>query len=273
MADTTQARQQIADLLRSRRARIRPEDAGLPAAPRRRSPGLRREEVAVLSGVSTTWYTYLEQGRDVNPSRSVLDALARVLRLDADERLLLHQLNDTDSPLLEPRDGDRGLAEAELARYLVALDDASPYPSYAANVHCDVIAWNPATADYYTDFGRLPPEHRNMMRWMFDGEEARQRLPDWADVARDLVARWRRLAIHAEPERLAAQLDEYRSLSPLFGTWWDTHDISDHHTTLRRFAHPALGDVTLRLVVTSAPGLGTTIVTRHGLDQPTPPPA
>ena len=264
MADTAQARRQIADLLRSRRARIRPEDAGLPAAPRRRSPGLRREEVAVLAGVSTTWYTYLEQGRDVNPSRSVLDALARVLRLDADERLLLHQLSDSDSPLLEARDGDRGLAEDELARYLVALDEASPYPSYAANVHCDVIAWNPATADYYTDFGRLPPEHRNMMRWMLASDDARERLPDWDEVARDLVARWHRLAVHADPGRLAAQLEEYRSLNPLFGTWWDTHDISDHHTTLRRFAHPALGDVTLRVVVTSAPGLGTTIVARHG---------
>jgi transcriptional regulator with XRE-family HTH domain len=264
MVDDAPARRQIAELLRSRRARVRPEDAGLPAAPRRRSPGLRREEVAVLAGVSTTWYTYLEQGREVNPSRSVLDALARVLRLDSDERRLLHQLNDTTSPLLETSDGDRGMDGAELARYLVALDEASPYPTYACDVHCDVIAWNPATADYYTDFGQLPPEQRNMVHWMFASDQARERLPDWTDVARDLVTRWHRLAIHADPERLATQLDEYRSLEPLFGTWWDTQNVSDHHTTLRRFTHPTLEDVTLRLVVTSAPGLGQSIVVRHG---------
>lgn len=103
-----------------------------------------------------------------------------------------------------------------------------------------------------------------MVRWMFASDEARERLPDWTDVASDLVARWHRIAIHADPGRLATQLDEYRSLEPLFGTWWDTHDVSDHHTTLRRFTHPTLGDVTLRLVVTSAPGLGKGIVVRHG---------
>lgn len=264
MAETSVARDQIADLLRSRRARIRPEDVGLPTTPRRRAPGLRREEVAVLAGVSTTWYTYLEQGRDVNPSRSVLDALARVLRLGPDERLLLHRLGDTTSPLLERRDGDGGLSEHDLARYLVGLDETSPYPCYAADVHCDVIAWNPATVDFYTDFGRLPSEHRNMMRWMLTGSEARERLPDWNDVAADLVARWRRISLHTDPGRLAAQLDEYRRLEPLFGEWWDGYEISDHHTTLRRFSHPFRGEIILRLVATSAPGLGASIVVRHG---------
>lgn len=179
-------RQELAGFLRSRRARIRPEDAGLPRGHRRRLTGLRREEVALLAGVSSTWYTYLEQGRlGVNPSRQVLDSLARVLHLDDDETRHLHQLADraaVDAGL------DADLSPAELARELVHLSEEIPYPVYAADVHCDLIAWNPATTGYYADFSRLPAERRNMMRWLIGSTEAKERLPDWEGSPRSMAS-------------------------------------------------------------------------------------
>ncbi|MCP9955514.1 helix-turn-helix transcriptional regulator [Actinomadura madurae] len=241
-------RQELAAFLRSRRARIRPEDAGLPRGHRRRLTGLRREEVALLAGVSSTWYTYVEQGRlGVNPSRQVLDSLARVLHLDDDETRHLHQLADraaVDAGL------DADLSPAELARELVHLSEEIPYPVYAADVHCDLIAWNPATTGYYADFSRLPAERRNMMWWLIGNAEAKERLPDWEDDVRDVVARWRRVSASvADQERLRGQVAEYRSISPEFATWWDTHDVREHRTRARRFTHPQLGTVTLRLIV------------------------
>lgn len=155
-------RRELADFLRSRRARVMPADVGLPTSLRRRAAGLRREEVAVLAGLSPSWYTYLEQGRDINPSAEVLDSLARVLGLTEDERRYLHTLAyggvTTPRPLVDE------LAAAEIARQLVATAAESPYPVYAINYYCDLIAWNRATASYYADFGQLPVQRRNMLR-------------------------------------------------------------------------------------------------------------
>ncbi|MFI0484458.1 helix-turn-helix transcriptional regulator [Actinomadura sp. 9N215] len=241
-------REELAGFLRSRRARVRPEDAGLPRGHRRRLSGLRREEVALLAGVSSTWYTYLEQGRrGVNPSRQVLDSLARVLRLDDDETRHLHRLADqaaVDAGI------DADLSPAELARELVYLSEEIPYPVYAADVHCDVIAWNRATIGYYTDFSQLSAERRNMMWWLIGSPEARERLPDWEDDVQDVVARWRRVSASvADQARLRAQVAEYRRISPEFAAWWDSHDVREHRTRGRRFNHPRLGIVTLRLIV------------------------
>lgn len=244
----TSHREELARFLRSRRDRVRPEDAGLPRGHRRRLAGLRREEVALLAGVSSTWYTYLEQGRPgVNPSRQVLDSLARVLRLDDDETRYLHRLADratSDAGI------DAELSPVELARQLVHLGEHIPYPVYAANAHCDLIAWNPATTSYYADFARLPADQQNMMWWLVGSSQARERLPDWEDDVRDVVARWRRTSASiADGERLQRQVAEYKRISPQFAAWWDSHDVREHHTRMRRFNHPELGTVTLRLII------------------------
>ncbi|MGH3678970.1 MAG: helix-turn-helix transcriptional regulator [Natronosporangium sp.] len=256
-------REELAAFLRSRRARIRPEDAGLPRGQRRRLSGLRREEVALLAGVSSTWYTYLEQGRrGVNPSRQVLDSLARVLHLDDDEARHLHQLAD-QATMNAGIDAD--LSPAELASELVHLSKETPYPVYAADVHCDLIAWNPATTSYYADFSELSSDRRNMMWWLIASGEAKERLPDWHDDVQDVVARWRRISPSIpDQERLQNQVTEYKQTSPEFTTWWESHDVREHRTRSRRFAHPELGTVTLRLIVVdSAEMAATTFVVYH----------
>jgi transcriptional regulator with XRE-family HTH domain len=242
-------RRELGDFLRSRRARIGPEEIGIEPGARRRTEGLRREEVAGLAGVSTSWYTYLEQGRDVRPSDQVLDAVGRVLRLDADEMRFLRRLSA--DPAFESLPGE--LAPREIVTTLVRLDDDSPYPTYAFDGYCDLVAWNPATTTYYTDFGRLPPPRRNMMWWLLASEEARRRLPDWQSDVADIVARWRRMAVAVDPPRLQRQVVAFKRLSPEFARWWDSHDVREHHTRLRRFDHPELGLVTLRLIVAESP--------------------
>jgi transcriptional regulator with XRE-family HTH domain len=255
-------RRELADFLRSRRARVMPADVGLPTSLRRRAAGLRREEVAVLAGLSPSWYTYLEQGRDIHPSAEVLDSLARVLGLTEDERRYLHTLAyggvTTPRPLVD------ALAAAEIARQLVATAAESPYPVYAINYYCDLIAWNRATASYYVDFGQLPVQRRNMLRWLLDAPEARQRLLDWSQDTRDIVARWRKAtAGYHGDRRLRDLVSEFRQLSPEFGRWWDSHDVQENRSRLRRFRHPAHGEQTMRLIVVRAPEFDSYVVVFH----------
>jgi transcriptional regulator with XRE-family HTH domain len=255
-------RRELADFLRSRRARVVPADVGLPTSLRRRSAGLRREEVAVLAGLSPSWYTYLEQGRDINPSAEVLDSLARVLGLTEDERRYLHTL--AHGGITTPRPLVDALAAAEIARQLVATAAESPYPVYAVDHYTDLIAWNRATASYYTDFGQLPAQRRNMLRWLLDAPEARQRLLDWSQDTRDIVARWRRGVVgYGGDPRLRDLVSEFRQLSPEFGRWWDSHDVQETRSRLRRFRHPEHGEQTMRLIVVRAPEFDSYVVVFH----------
>jgi transcriptional regulator with XRE-family HTH domain len=264
------SRRELAHFLRSRRARVTPAEVGLPAGGRRRTPGLRREEVAVLAGLSPTWYTYLEQGRDVHPSDQVLDSLARVLGLTEDERRYLHRLAHGHPGRPRPL-ADQASAE-QVVRQLVATAADSPYPVYAANLYGDLIAWNQAATSYYTDFGRLP-EGGNMIRWLLTAPEARQRLADWSRDARDIVARWRATtATLGDDPRLQAMVAELRERSPEFGGWWDSHDVREHRSRLRRFRHPELGEQVMRLIVVRAPEFEPWIVAFHLPAQAAPDP-
>lgn len=254
------SRRELAEFLRTRRARITPDSVGLPVGPRRRTAGLRREEVAVLAGLSPTWYAYLEQGRDIHPSPQVLDSLARVLQLTDDERRYVHTLADNVDPA--PLIGD--LVAEELVRQLVSTADDSPYPVYGTNLYCDVIAWNHAATDYYTDFGRLPEPERNMMRWLLRSPEAKQRLPDWGSDTRDIVARWRAMAaVHEGDSRLQAMVEDFRRTSAEFGPWWDEHYVQEHRSRPRRFHHPQHGEEIMRLIVVRAPEFSPCIVAFH----------
>lgn len=259
-------RQELARFLKSRRSRITPADVGLPPGLRRRAPGLRREEVAVLAALSPTWYTYLEQGRDVHPSAQVLDSLARVLRLTEDERAYLHALagSATSAPAPATRPPALDVAAEALVRQLVRVAEHDPHPVYAVDLYSDLIAWNPAAVSYYTDFGALPEKRRNMLRWMLEYPEARQRLPDWKDETRDVVARLRVMAAANDRDpRLRALVDELMLTSPEFDGWWHEHHVLGHRSRLRRFRHPRLGEQTLRLLITSAPDFAPAIVVFH----------
>jgi transcriptional regulator with XRE-family HTH domain len=258
---TAGSRRELGEFLRSRRKRITPAQAGLPAGARRRTTGLRREEVAILAGLSPTWYAYLEQGRAIHPSSSVLESLARVLRLSDDERRYMFILaygHVRPWPLV----GD--VPAIDLVRRLVDATEDSPYPVYGADLYGDLLAWNRAATVYYTDFALLPPDRRNMIRWLLTSPEAKQRLPQWTDDARDIVARWRAAtAPHRDDPWLREQVAELRRISPEFGPWWDEHDVQELRTRIRHFRHPDGREEAMRLIVVQAAEFAPCLVAFH----------
>lgn len=246
------ARSQHAELghfLRSRRARLLPEDVGLPPGGRRRSRGLRREEVAVLANLSPTWYTYLEQGRRIRPSAEVLDALADALRLNATERRYLHALGSPPSPqvqlqLAPPPDA------VSTVRQLMALTAAVPYPAYAIDGRGALLGWNPHTTEWYDDFDAYPERERNIARWMFTAPAARSRIVHWERDAQNLAARIRFFigTSRLDPEAVELVTD-MRAGCAEFDRWWDSHDVVEQEARHRTFRHPDLGECTLQLTV------------------------
>lgn len=239
MAFGNGARVELGRFLRARRERLSPEVLGLPPARHRRTPGLRREEVAVAAGISITWYTNLEQGRTGEVSPSVLDSLARVLQLSEDERRYLHVL--MYGHVVGPSQLADLLPLRDLVANIVEVAGRHPYPVYSLDRVCDVIAWNDATTEWYEDWSVLPPDKRNFMRWMFDSAKAKRRVVDWDEVGRDLVARWRaELARHPDDDA-ASIVAEFRGKSPEFARWWDERGVLEHRVTTRRLRHPRLG--------------------------------
>jgi transcriptional regulator with XRE-family HTH domain len=247
MAGDDAGRRDLAKFLRSRRARMTPAEVGLPSGSRRRASGLRREEVALLAGVSPTWYAYLEQGRNIRASREVMESLARVLRLDDDERRYLHSLSRSVAPDPPPLSAD--IPGIELIRQVVALSEKSPYPVYAADQYCDLLAWNPAANHWYDDWGALPPAERNILRWMLLSPVALERLVDWEEDTRDAVARWRAVSgRYSGDPVLQARIEEFSLLSSDFRAWWAQHQVVEHRSRFRRFQHPQWGLTVLRII-------------------------
>jgi transcriptional regulator with XRE-family HTH domain len=238
--DDADPRVELGSFLRARRERLRPEDLGFPPAGRRRTPGLRREEVAVAAGLSTTWYTYLEQGRGREVSPSVLDSLARVLLLSEDERRYIHILMYGHVPRSEPLDED--IPVYDLVRSLVAIMADYEYPVYSVDYSCNLASWNKSAALWYEDWGQLPEHSRNIMRWMFFSPAARERLADWDSVSRDVVARWRMdVARRGRDAAVADMVAELKAKSPQFAEAWNRPDAIEHRVTFRRLRHPDLG--------------------------------
>jgi transcriptional regulator with XRE-family HTH domain len=238
---------ELARFLRSRRARIDPIQVGLPRSRRYRS-GLRREEVAILAGVSPTWYAYLEQGRRIRPSAAVLDSLAKVLLLSEEERQYMHQLVYGHRP--QPLHHPPARRSTEAVEQLVACYGSGPYPVYVLDDIADVVAWNDAAATWYTDFAQLPTGHRNLMWWMLVAPAARERLADWQEECRDVVARYRAfVATRSRDPRVARFIAELRRDSPEFAQWWIEHEVRATEQRTRRFRHPVLGERVMRLQV------------------------
>ncbi|MEU9890738.1 helix-turn-helix transcriptional regulator [Sphaerisporangium sp. NPDC051011] len=248
MSGSSERRQELARFLRNRRARITPEQVGLPAGARRRTQGLRREEVAVLAGLSPTWYTYLEQGRDIHPSPQVLDSLANVLCLEEDERKYIHQLALGRTATEIPSDlDDEG---RHLVTQVTRIAGNGPFPVYAANQYGEVLAWNKATTDWYTDFGEQPEGRRSMLRWMLTAPEARERIIGWAEDTRDVVARLRAAyASRAADRRMNQLVRELERESPEFRMWWNEQHVREQHVRPRTLDVPGLGTCTFQIAV------------------------
>jgi transcriptional regulator with XRE-family HTH domain len=245
---TSDNRRELARFLRSRRERITPEQVGLPESSRRRIRGLRREEVAVLAGLSPTWYTYLEQARDIRPSPEVLDSLAQVLQLTEDERQYLHQL------ALGHVESTFPVSSAALVNSLVVdlvqLAGQIPYPLYAIDYAAELIAWNDAAREWYTDWAILPGIERNIVWWMLMNPEARERIVDWDDDARDIVGRTRALSARFPNDpRVNELIARLQAESDEFVRWWPDHEVRGQGQRSRRFRVKGLGIRSMRLVV------------------------
>lgn len=234
-------RTDLADFLRARRAAVSPASVGLPDGGRRRTPGLRREELAMLAGVSVTWYTWLEQGRPINVSRDVLDALARTLQLStAEHEHLLALAGPTTAVADDHDDGELGAPDA-LVRL---LDSMEPQPSYILGPAWQFVAWNRAQSLLFPVIDGLPPEERNLMWVVFARPEARALIDGWPTEARRMLAEFRAdTAAHRDDPEVVDLVARLHDASPEFAAWWAAHDVARFRTRLRRFHHPRAGDL------------------------------
>jgi transcriptional regulator with XRE-family HTH domain len=239
------SRGELADLLRSRRDRLVPADVGLPAGTRRRTAGLRREEVAQLAGVSTTYYTFLEQGRDVRPSRQVVTALASALRLSSAERTHLFQLAGI-SVAAEDQ------AQAETAAPVVStlVGRLDPFPAFLKGRRWDVLAANRTARALFTDWSARDPRDRNLLWWMFTAPEARKVYVCWEKEAPDMLGRFRAAADRRpnDPD-FTDLIERLHQASPEVRTWWPRHDVAPVGGGTKHLHHPALGDVAFQHTV------------------------
>lgn len=223
----------LGDFLQSRRARIQPEEAGLREYGRRRVPGLRREEVAQLAGVSVDYYIRLEQGRGRNVSDSVLDAVANALRLNDSERRHLYALARPADTVVE---GPRELRPG--ARLVL---DAIAAPAFVLGRRMDVIAWN-ALGDAVSEFSKMPVSERNQARYLFLNPESRIFYPDWEPIAAETVAYLRRdTGRYLDDAKLAALVAELARRSPEFAQLWSGHPVKEKSHGDKVIHHPRVG--------------------------------
>jgi transcriptional regulator with XRE-family HTH domain len=248
-------REQFAEFLRQRREQTSPESVGLPADGRRRTPGLRREEVSVLAGVGLSWYTWLEQGRDVTPSASVLDALARVLALGEAERAHLFDLAGVAPPPSAEAYPDA--APDELREMVLRL---APFPAYLLGPRCDVLVWNAPAVTLLGEPSRAPDGVPNLLWWLFT--DPRPHGNSWEDTGRRTLARFR--AEHArryDDPRFRTLIEALLETSPRFRELWPRHEVLDAQLGTKALDHPRLGQLAflhLQSIPTSHPDLRLT---------------
>jgi transcriptional regulator with XRE-family HTH domain len=237
---------EIREFLTSRRARITPQEAGLASYGSRRVPGLRREEVAVLAGVSVPYYTRLERGNMTGVSDSVLDALAAALRLDGAERAHLLDLAHAAQPTVAPRRQrqPRQRVRPAIQRVLDAMTDAA---AHVTNERLDILASNQLNYALYSELfdGRVPPV--NAPRFVYLDPRAHEFYLDWDRTARDIVAVLRSAAGRNPYDReLSDLVGELSTRSETFRTYWAAHNVRFHVSGVKHFHHPVVGDITLK---------------------------
>jgi len=258
-------RRELGAFLRSRRERMTPECVGIIPSARRRTPGLRREEVAQLAGVGVTWYTWLEQGRDIRASAQVLDAIARTLGFDVQERSHLFTLAGT-------ADGNATTRCARLSPAVeLVLEQLEPYPALAVNARFDILAYNRVWVSTFPFVDSLPREDQNCLWLLFTTPEWRKALVDWDETAARMVAQYRAaMAEHVAEPAWKGLIARLHRASPEFAEMWARHDVRGPENAIKRIQHPVVG--LLRLSYTYLwldPGLGTRIVTYTPADNRT----
>jgi transcriptional regulator with XRE-family HTH domain len=257
--DERERRQTLADFLRKRRARLSPEDVGLPPGIRRRTPGLRREEVAQLANIGISWYVWLEQGRDVHPSAQVLESLAQALRLTLNERRHLFLLAGQPLP---PHAS--ALEERASPALQQVLDDLNPTPAYVMGRRCDCLAWNKAADSLFAMSEASSPYARNLIWRLFTSPTMRER-PNWEQIARGTLAEFRTASVRYPGDRWFEELiEDLKQVSPEFCRWWPDHDVRSALDGHKVIEHPVLGHLEfehITLQVLSNPDLRVLIYT------------
>ncbi|HWP96472.1 MAG TPA: helix-turn-helix transcriptional regulator [Syntrophomonadaceae bacterium] len=239
MDNTKRRRKELGDFLKTRRARILPSQVGIPEGVRRRTPGLRREEVASMAGIGVTWYTWLEQGRPIQVSPQVLESLSRALLLDKQETIHLYTLaqqapppefpvyDNTINPMLQH-----------------VLDCLTLSPSTIVDTRCNILAWNAASA-VFLDYTQMNIRQRNLLRIMFTNKGYQQIFSDWQFHAQAMLARFRAdCGKYIEDPWITEFVNELRSESKEFDLWWPMHNVEQDEEIYKTVYHPALGELT-----------------------------
>ena len=228
-------RSELGDFLRSRREKLSPEAVGLPSGQRRRTPGLRRQEVAELAGIGIDWYIRLEQGRAVNPSVTTINALASALRLGKLEHAHLRAL----ARVTDRHSFSRESVPDTIRHLVLSLNQ----PAYITGRRWDILAWNAAAADIFPDFERLPQEDCNILTYMLTYPNARRLFgKTWADEAKRMVAQFRTTYDFWDGDPAFLDLlERLRQGSPEFDIWWDAHDIRNVAIGQKLLSHPLKG--------------------------------
>ncbi|WP_174990525.1 helix-turn-helix transcriptional regulator [Pandoraea captiosa] len=243
-ADDARQRRALGDFLRAHRERLTPAAVGLPPMGRRRTPGLRREEVAQLCGLSSTWYTWIEQAREVSISAGALAAVAGALRLSRAERAYLFDL----AGKRDPERGAEPLPHHATAQVQAAVA-AVAAPAYALDRCWDVLAWNEAAADIFRGWLDVPsasgnPGTKNLLRYIFLDAGARALIQDWERRARRVVAEFRaECSAYLDDTPVRALTDALQRESPVFAALWSQQDVVEREGGRRGFHHPERGDI------------------------------
>jgi len=251
---------ELAAFLRSRRERITPEDVGLPGGHRRRTAGLRREEVAQLAGVGVTWYTWLEQGRPIRASLQVLEAVARTLQLDTAERRHLLRLAEVPDTTAPDHSGRRLPPQIQ-----AVLDGLNPMPASVVTERSDILAWNAAYAVLIPRTAEDPPAERNTLLYCFTRSECCSAIENRADQRAAMVAQLRAAyGHHVGDPAWTGFIRRMEAASPEFAAMWATQDVAQPAYYAKVFRHPLyprLEMTTASFAVQTAPGTRMVVYT------------
>lgn len=250
--NSTARLQALSAFLKSQRAKISPESVGFPAGTRRRTPGLRREEVAQLAGVSTTWYTWLEQGRDIQASPSVLDCVAGALKMNADERKYLYSLAIEDGSTTYAPENEPLRISPSLQKIITGLEHC---PVIVSDRMCNIVGWNQAACHVFLDFDRIPPEERNMIRLLFSRREFRRLAVNWEQFASGFLSMFRSYYDrYVSDEWYERFLREMTETHPEFRSMWEHGQVSYAPEVHLEFRHAKAGKMVYELTSLSVSG-------------------
>lgn len=235
----------LSEFLKTQRAKLHPHTVGLPAGSRRRTPGLRREEVAQLAGVSTTWYTWLEQGRDIKVSASVLDAIAGALRLNADERKYLFDLASDSGFHPDWVKEKEPVINPSLHKILQELKYC---PTIISDRHCHIVGWNPAAAHVFVDFDQIPEEERNLISLPFAKKELRSLAVNWPHFVKGFLAIFRAYyGQYVADPWYSRFIDRMSRRYPDFQELWNQSEVRAAPEVMIEFRHAKAGKMLFNL--------------------------